>query len=207
MADPTAPLPLPPATLAPAMHLPLPHAPPSHVAPPKPRARARREPSGVVGKALAGYSSAEPPPPLGAYAVLVGTFSGVFGSLLVAGARKKKLPVLSLGDLALLGAATFVASRIVARDEVTSFLRAPFTHLKKKAGAGELEEEARGEGIQLAVGQLVTCPYCLSPWVAATFATGLAVAPKTTRTVLGLATVVGISQTLTQVYSALRKQS
>ena len=157
---------------------------------------------------LAGYSSADPAPPLGSYAALAGSFTAIFGGLLAVGARKRKLPrSLPVGDLALLGASTFVATRVLARDEVTSFLRAPFTHLKKKAGAGELEEEARGEGMQLALGQLLTCPYCLSPWVAASFTAGLVAAPRVTRTVLGVATAVGVSQVLIQAYSALRKQS
>ncbi len=200
MADPSA-LPHPPPALAPVAHLPLPLP---HPPPPKQRPR----PRGTVGKALAAYSSAEPPPPLGSYAILVGAFTGIFGGLLAVGARRRKLPAsLPPGDLALLGAATFVASRVIARDEVTSFVRAPFTHLKRKAGAGELEEEARGEGMQLALGQLLTCPYCLAPWVAASLTAGLVIAPKVTRTVLGVAAVVGVSQTLTQAYSALRKQS
>jgi hypothetical protein len=201
MADPST-LPLPPATLAPVTHLPLPHLPP----PPPLRQRIRAR--GSLGKAVGGYSSVEPPPPLGSYAVLAGAFTGIFGGLLALGARRRRLPAsLPVGDLALLGVATFVATRVVARDEVTSFLRAPFTHLKKKAGAGELVEEARGEGMQLALGQLLTCPYCLAPWVASSLTAGLLIAPKVTRTVLGVAAVVGVSQTLTQAYSALRKQS
>lgn len=205
MAEPSTPVLAPAPALAPVGHLPLPLPLPLPAAPP-PRHRTR--PKGALGKMLAGYSSADPAPPLGSYAALAGTFAGIFGSLLIAGARRKKLPSsLPVGDLALLGATTFVASRILARDEVTSFVRAPFTHLKKKAGSGELEEEARGEGMQLALGQLLTCPYCLSPWVAATLTTGLVVAPRSTRTVLGVATAVGLSHVLIQGYSALRKQS
>jgi Protein of unknown function (DUF1360) len=39
------------------------------------------------------------------------------------------------------GLATQKASRLIATDKVTSFLRAPFTRYQEPAGHGELEEE------------------------------------------------------------------
>ena len=33
---------------------------------------------------------------------------------------------------------------------------------EEPAGHGELEEHARGTGMRRAVGQLLTCPYCIS---------------------------------------------
>ncbi|PYK08605.1 MAG: hypothetical protein DME65_13725, partial [Verrucomicrobia bacterium] len=54
----------------------------------------------------------------------------------------------SLLDLALLGIATHKLSRIVAKDRITGILRAPFVSYVRSAGAGEVEEEPRGRGIQ-----------------------------------------------------------
>ncbi len=100
---------------------------------------------------LAGYS--EKKKPLGGYAVLAGLFTLALGSAVAsAETADEELPELSWSDLLLLGVATHKLSRIVTKDLVTSPFRAPFVKFKKSAGAGEVEEEARGEGIQEAVG-------------------------------------------------------
>jgi hypothetical protein len=94
-----------------------------------------------------GYSKT--PRPLGGYAILVGLFTVAFGSALAASAKDEdELPELKWSDLVLLGIATHKLSRIVTKDIVTSPFRAPFVEFKKDAGAGEVEEEARGEGLQ-----------------------------------------------------------
>jgi Protein of unknown function (DUF1360) len=36
----------------------------------------------------------------------------------------------------------------------------------KKLRTGEVPESSRGSGLQKAVGDLVTCPWCVGPWVA-----------------------------------------
>jgi hypothetical protein len=75
---------------------------------------------------------------------------------------------------------------------VTSPLRAPFTAYQGTSGPAELDEEVRGDGIQKAVGELVTCPFCTSVWVATGFAAGLLYLPRTTRlTVAALAALAG----------------
>jgi len=44
--------------------------------------------------------------------------------------------------------ATHKISRLITKDKVTAFVRAPFTRFQEAAGHGELEEEARGEGLR-----------------------------------------------------------
>jgi hypothetical protein len=85
------------------------------------------------------------------------------------------------GDLALITVATHKASRLVAKDRVTSSVRAPFTRFEGDAGPGEVSEEARGSGLRRAIGELVICPYCIGLWIASAFAAGLVVAPHATR--------------------------
>ena len=51
---------------------------------------------------------------------------------------------------------------MVAKDRVTAPLRAPFTRFEKSAGSGEVEEAARGSGLKGGIGELVSCPYCMS---------------------------------------------
>jgi Protein of unknown function (DUF1360) len=64
---------------------------------------------------------------------------------------------------------------------VTSFLRAPFTTFQESSGHGEVEEEPRGHGLRLAVGELLVCPYCLAQWTATGLTVGLIGAPRLTR--------------------------
>ena len=84
-------------------------------------------------------------------------------------------------DLALVAVATHKASRLLAKDRVTSVVRAPFTRYQGDGGPGEVEEEPRGEGLRLAIGELLTCPYCVGMWISAAATAGLIVAPRFTR--------------------------
>src|SRR5207248_9372353 len=88
---------------------------------------------------------------------------------------------ISLLDLALLGIATHKLSRIVAKDRITGILRAPFVNYIRSTGAGVVEEEPRGRGIQRGIGQLVSCPYCMAPWCATALGFGFAFAPRVPR--------------------------
>jgi hypothetical protein len=49
------------------------------------------------------------------------------------------------------------------------------------AGPAELKEGVRGKGLRKAVGELVSCPFCLSQWVSTGFTFGLVTAPRATR--------------------------
>jgi hypothetical protein len=129
-----------------------------------------------------GYSNDETPP-LRSYRVLMAVFAGLatgFASWFRASGRE--LPDrIDAGDLALITVASHKASRLIAKDRVTSGIRSPFTALEGKAGPGEVSERARGEGLRRAIGELLICPYCLGMWMAAAFVAGLLVAPRFTR--------------------------
>jgi hypothetical protein len=131
---------------------------------------------------FAGHSPARERP-LGGYAVLTATFlalSGGFAAWLRRSGRELPARV-DPGDLALITVATHKASRLVAKDRVTSAVRAPFTRFEDDAGPGEVSEVARGRGLRRAIGELIVCPYCLALWIAAAFNAGLVVAPRATR--------------------------
>jgi hypothetical protein len=121
--------------------------------------------------------------PLGSYAVLTGLFMGGAGAfcgwLRASGRPLPDAP--SAQDLALVTVATHKASRLIAKDRVTSAARAPFTEYQGDSGAGEVEEAARGHGMRRAIGELLLCPYCLGMWIATAFTAGLIVAPRATR--------------------------
>jgi len=120
--------------------------------------------------------------PLGGYAALM----AVYGLAVTAGAvgvrrRKRPLPEVRPFDIALVGVATHKLARRMSKDSVTSPLRAPFTRYEGVSGPAELQEEVRGQGLRKAVGELISCPFCLSQWVATGFVFGLLTAPRATR--------------------------
>ncbi len=115
------------------------------------------------------------------------------------------MPKLGASDLLLLSIATHKLSRIAAKDLVTSPFRAPFVKFKKSAGAGEVEEEARGEGMQEAVGDLITCPYCIAPWIASALVFGYQRAPRATRLISGIFSITAASDFLNHLYAKAKE--
>jgi hypothetical protein len=156
-----------------------------------------------IQEAASGYAPSEHRP-LGSYAGLTAAFGAALGgSLLALRASGRELPERpSAADLALAGIATHKVTRLLSRDRVTAFIRAPFTRYQEPAGHGELEEVARGTGVRLAVGELLVCPYCLAQWVAGGFAVGLAAAPRTTRFIAGMYAAETLSDFLQLAYKA-----
>jgi hypothetical protein len=140
--------------------------------------------------------------PLGGYAVLMASFTAVAGGFSAWISRSgRELPERpSPGDLVLMTVATHKASRLIAKDRVTSALRAPFTEFEGDAGPGEVSENARGRGLRRALGELIVCPYCLGLWIAAGFAAGLVVAPRPTRWTAGVLTAAFGSDVLQIAY-------
>jgi hypothetical protein len=127
---------------------------------------------------------------LDGYAALMASFLGLAGAFSLWLRRSERtLPErMPAPDLALLTVATHKASRLIAKDRVTSTMRAPFTRFEGDAGPGEVSEAARGRGLRRAIGELVTCPYCIGLWVASALTAGLIVAPRPTRWLAGVLT-------------------
>jgi len=113
--------------------------------------------------------------PLPEYAALVGIFGSALGAFLVLG--RNRIPErIGFGDVARLGLASYKVGRLVAKDDVTTWMRAPVT---RDADAQEPERE----GMARALGELVTCPYCIAVWVSAGLTGALALRPRETRLV------------------------
>jgi hypothetical protein len=134
------------------------------------------------------------------YVASVATLTGV---ALERGRLPKKFGLL---DLAALGIATHKLSRIIAKDRITSILRAPFVNYIRSAGAGEVEEEPRGRGIQRGIGQLISCPYCVAPWCATALGFGLIFAPRITRFFAGILASVATSDFLHRAYLKIKEE-
>jgi hypothetical protein len=147
--------------------------------------------------------------PLGSY---LGISAGYLGMVAAAGAAIKltgrRLPRrFHLVDLALLAVGTHKAARLMAKDPVTSPLRAPVAAFSGRGGPSEVKEEVRGEGVRHAVGELLTCPFCMGQWIATAGMFGLVLAPRTTRFVASTFVVVAGSDFLQLAYMTAQKRS
>lgn len=144
---------------------------------------------------------------LGGYAGSLAVYAAAVAGLTSLGrARGHELPERwSARDLLVGGIATHKLTRLVGRASVTSPVRAPFTEFQSAAGSGEHVERARpGHGVRHTIGELLTCPFCLGVWVGTSYVAGLAVAPRPTRAIAAVFTVVAVSDTLQHAYSRLR---
>ncbi|WP_448319971.1 DUF1360 domain-containing protein [Streptomyces sp. CO7] len=110
-------------------------------------------------------------------------------------------------DVALTSVATFRLSRLLSKAAVTSPLRAPFTRYVGPEGPAELHEEARPESGRETVGELMTCPFCTSVWVASTLTAGLLLAPRATRTAMGALTALAGADALQLGHAALVRKA
>jgi len=147
--------------------------------------------------------------PLFSYGVLAGVFNLIFALfLLVTRVTGRPIPErIEARDIALLGMAAHKVSLVGSQDAVTSPLRAPFTEIQEKESPKKLDEKPRGEGLQRSVGELLTCKFCLSVWVASFFTYGLVLVPRVTRLVAAVFAVVTVSDHLHQIYKALMNRA
>ncbi|RZU52446.1 uncharacterized protein DUF1360 [Krasilnikovia cinnamomea] len=147
--------------------------------------------------------------PLDGYAVAMGAFGTLAASLAVA-AKVTGRPVPerpATADVVLISIATHKLSRLLAKDAVTSPLRAPFTRYTEPGGSAEVQEEVRADGsaVRHAIGELVTCPFCLAMWVAAGLTGGLVLAPRLTRLAAVTLTATAVSDFLQMGYSIAKE--
>jgi Protein of unknown function (DUF1360) len=134
--------------------------------------------------------------PLHEYATLTGVFTGVLGGfLLVAGRR---LPDrVGWSDVARVALASYKVGRLVAKERVTKFVRAPVTQ-------DEEATEPEPVGWRRALGELLTCPHCVGLWTAAGFSYGLVLFPRQTRFVTAIFAAQAIADFLNSAYIKTR---
>lgn len=154
--------------------------------------------------AVAGYAEPDERPPFLPYLTFMSVFAGLVATALAIARRQgRELPAkVGAGELLLVGTASHKLSRVLAKDKVTSPLRAPFTELEGKGGPAEFEERSRGTGVRKAIGELLICPYCLDLWVVAAFSVGLLFAPRVTRFIASLFVALTISDFFQIAYKA-----
>lgn len=109
--------------------------------------------------------------PLTGYSALSGIYAATLTGFFAWANSRGKLGEIPLADILVLGVGTHKAARMLSRDKVLTFVRKPVTVYEDTDGAppGEVYERQRSDGspIRRAIADLITCPYCMSPWVAA----------------------------------------
>jgi hypothetical protein len=140
---------------------------------------------------------------LGAMGVYLGVVSAAAAAVRASG---RELPErIPFGDALLLTVGTFRLARRIAKDPVTSPLRAPFTRFQGASGHAEVAEEVRVHGgARHAAGELLTCPFCLAQWVGTGFVFGYITAPRATRLAALTMTMVAGSDVLQFAYDAIQ---
>jgi hypothetical protein len=134
--------------------------------------------------------------PLPEYATLTAVFTVVLGGFLLL--TRRRLPErVGWSDVARIGLASYKVGRLVAKDEVTKFVRAPVTRDQEAS-------EPEPQGWPRALGELVTCPYCIGLWIAAGFSYGLVLFPRETRFVTALFGAQAIADFLNAGYVKTR---
>ena len=132
------------------------------------------------------------------------------GLALLLGARRlgpSAPPRPTASDVVLIGMGTFKLSRLFAKEKVLQPVRAPFVEDVEPGAGSEVNCEPAGTGLRRAIGELITCPFCISVWIATVFVAAFAVVPRAVRLVGAGLTAVVVADTTQHVYTALRDRA
>jgi hypothetical protein len=147
--------------------------------------------------------------PLGGYMLASGSYASFVAAVMVLARRRRPRHGVTLGagDLVLLSIATHKASRLLSKDAVTSFVRAPLTRFVGPAGEAEVNESVRASGEWRALGELVSCPFCLDVWTGTLFGTAFFFAPVAARWAASVLAAAAGADYLNLAYSALKRKA
>jgi hypothetical protein len=134
--------------------------------------------------------------PLPEYAALTGAFGAALVGFLALANRRLPERV-AFGDVLRIGLSSYKIGRLVAKDEVTTWVRAPVTE-------DEEATEPKREGAARAIGELVTCPYCIGVWTAAGLSYALVLLPRETRLVTTIFSAQAVADFLNAAFVKLK---
>jgi hypothetical protein len=137
--------------------------------------------------------------PLPEYAALTGPFGAALAGFLLL-ARRRLPERVPFGDVVRIGLASYKIGRLVAKDEVTWWVRAPVTQDPDAT-------EPKPRGVERALGELVTCPYCVGVWIASGLSYALILVPRQTRVVTTIFGAQAVADFLNAAYVKLREDS
>jgi hypothetical protein len=146
------------------------------------------------------------PSRIASFAAALAVFGTAAVGVVVAGKREGRLPDrYEPMDLVVGALATQKFTRLLAKDSVTTPVRAPFTRFEEAGAPAEVNEAPKKHNAaQHTLGELVLCPFCLAPWVAGAYVTGLAFTPRVARAWAALFGIVGLADDLQHAYGRLQ---
>jgi uncharacterized protein DUF1360 len=152
------------------------------------------------------YGDGEPRP-LRGYTAAIAAYAGLVGAITVATRlRRGEVERLTPWDVALLSVASHRLARTLTKDAIASPLRAPFTRFRGPQASGELEEEVRVDGtVGHVVGELLTCPFCATQWVATGLTAAHLLAPQAARVITSTLTAVAGADFLHYAYAKVQQ--
>jgi hypothetical protein len=135
--------------------------------------------------------------PLPEYAALTAAFGAVLGAFLLV-ARRRLPERIGFADVVRIGLASYKIGRLVAKDDVTSWVRAPVT---RDVDASE----PKPEGVERVLGELVTCPYCVGVWASSGLSYALVLYPRQTRVVTTIFGAQAVADFLNAAFVKLKE--
>ena len=111
--------------------------------------------------------------PLPEYAALAAAFWALF-ALFVASNRERLPDRLGVVDLGAIALSSYKLSRVITKEDVTAFVRAPVT--EDPDG-----QQPKRRGMPRVLGELLTCPYCIGLWVTSGLSYSQVLFPRETR--------------------------
>lgn len=152
------------------------------------------------------YANGEDRPLAGYLAIVTAYAAATTAGVVLVRVRHRQLPrSVSLRDVAFVALGTFQLARMITKKPITSPLRSPFTRYEGTSGPAELRESVRGSGLRHAIGELVTCPFCVAHWIATAFGFGMILSPDATRLVAAMLAAEAGADVLQLGYARLQR--
>lgn len=108
------------------------------------------------------------------YAALTVAYASLLGGLAYV---SRSRPPVERAELVPLAAATFALAKLLGKEKVESWVRAPFVEETPEG------RRPKGDGLRFAVGELLSCTRCLGAWSALGLVGLRMISPETGRTV------------------------
>jgi hypothetical protein len=148
----------------------------------------------------------EDPRPIEGYALLLSAYGVAAGGIVLLARRQRvSLTLPSPIDFALSALAVQHFSRVLTKDSITSVLRSPLVAFEESTGDGEVSEKVVGTGAGHALGELITCPFCIAQWTATALIAGRLFAPRLTDGVIIVGSLARTSDYLQLAYDMLKQ--
>jgi hypothetical protein len=135
------------------------------------------------------------------YAAINAVYGALLAAVVFATRERAKRDPIQARELLPMGAATFAVSKVIAREKIGTWVREPFVDDPVHGG------KPRGNRIQRAVGELVTCSRCVGTW-SALGVVGLRVAsPSASRIVTSVLATSAVNDWMQCGFAAMRRRA